>query len=488
MRRRRASAEMAIAELLATAPVLHGEQSRRLLLSRLSQRSETRLDVSDYPTGRQWFLGLVSVCDSSLVGLAHLPAAAGDLGLADATLAELSRLADRWEASEALADASDDLLARLETALTTTAPATVAHAYRLALGGLAVSPPTHCDTAWAVLLHLAGRNAPLGALPPYLAFLDQVGVLLTPAITNQVGRFLRRQVNGAGLADQLADAHGRRTAQVGLVHLILQFERSELVDGQVEMTCWRQWPGIEGFEPCGTRLGSNDDLEAMAEDAIGELEELLAEGEQLVALEFILPRPLLDLPVEHWRTENDTTLPRPIGLRYPVVLRSLERQRRRRGQREWRLRWRALTKGATGFAHCDAFGVGGGEHDHDRLQTRFLREDAMVALVLSGPPREDLAASELDIALNCGVPVVVWHRGSRTEDAIAAAIQAFLGSATGGAGLTDLRERARRLRVDAHLARPDWPDLGRHLALMWEDPDRQPEQGPEIAAPMARRR
>ncbi|MBL7497789.1 hypothetical protein I6A84_05995 [Frankia sp. CNm7] len=471
--------------LLTGTPVLRGEQSRSLFLDRLSRLSGLRLEMPAYLPDRQWFLALVEMCGKSVTGLAQIPWAAGDLGVPAAAVDELCRLVDRWEAAAALADLPDDLLARLETELGGVPPGDVGHAYRQAVGDLPDTPPAHGDSAWAVLLHLAGRNAPAGGLPPYMPFLEAVRDRLRPDTATRVDEWNQRRAQTAELAAELDAARARRTLPAGPVHLIVQLERSQLHPGQTELTWWRQWPGIDGFEPCGTRLVplDEDELERVTEELVLDLEDSLADGENTVALEFILPLDLLHLPVDQWRKEIDSVLPRSIGMQYPVVLRSLERQRTRPWHRVWRLRWRQLAKGMADTVHC---GGGADEHDPDRLQARILAEESMVALVLSGPPNETPAVLQLRIALSCGLPVVAWHRGEQTRDDVADAIRAFL-AAVDGVGLTDLRDRLRRLRLEARLAPARWPDLGRHLAVILDDPDRQPEQGPSIPAPVKRR-
>ncbi|ADP80949.1 hypothetical protein FraEuI1c_2924 [Pseudofrankia inefficax] len=473
-------------DLLSGCLVLRSEQSRHLLLDRLSQLSAVQFTLPGFTTDRQWFLGLVTTCGKSAEGLAQLPWAARDLGVPEAAFDALCRLVDGWEACAVLADLPDELLGRLGDELARLPAGEAGHAYRQAAGDLPVSPPPHCDSAWAVLLHLTRMNSAVGGLPPYLPFVDALGDRLRPDTARQVERWIRRRADADGLAGELDAARGRRTLPAGAVRLIVQLERNRLDDDRLELTWWRQWPGIEGFEPCGTRLVPRDEreLERVTEDLVLDLEDLLADGENTVELEFILPLELLHLPVDQWRKEIDSALPRSIGLQYPVVLRSLERQRTRPWHRVWRLRWRQLTDGLADTVHCDPVLDA---PDLDQLQAKILTEESLVALVLSGPPQGGPAALELRLALSCGLPVVAWHRAEQTRDEVADALRAFL-TAADGVGLTDLRDRLRRLRVQAHLAPADWPDLGRNLAVIWDDPERQPEQGPWIAAPVERRR
>ena len=63
-----------------------------------------------------------------------------------------------------------------------------------------------------------------------------------------------------------------------------------------------------------------------------------------IRVEFLLQYNLLNLPVDQWGLETGSSLPRLLGLRYQVVVRSLNRARSPRRHREWHRRWELLTK------------------------------------------------------------------------------------------------------------------------------------------------
>jgi hypothetical protein len=111
----------------------------------------------------------------------------------------------------------------------------------------------------------------------------------------------------------------------------------------------------------------------------------------------------------------------------------------------------------------------------------LVADDTLVALVLSEPPGAAgrTGTREIEIAIRCGLPVVIWSRQEPSPGAFADAIRAFVES-----GVAELPDRARRLRLEALLLRPDERErhLGRHLALLWDDPERQPERGSETSS------
>ncbi|WP_307874707.1 VMAP-C domain-containing protein [Frankia nepalensis] len=493
--------EREIARLLRGSPPLRGEASRTLLLDRLSRWAGVALDLPAYPTDQQWFLGLLETCRGPLVGLAWLPDAVSDLGVPDPTVAMLRRLVNRWEAYALVEDASEELLRRLESELRAVTPTEVGPAFRRALGGHAVSPPPHCDSAWAVLLWLMGQGAgPLG-LPPDMAFLEAVMDRLDPETARQADQWNRQRASARGLAGPLDRERLHRDPRkrpAGPVHLLLQFDllpRTEQGPAgqpgtdpgrQAEVTWWRQWPETAGFERVGRVVRPVDALEAFTRQVVAELEEEPRARKADVAIEFILSRELLHLRVEHWQADDNPELPSTLGVEYPVVLRSLERHRRSRWHRRWWNLWEQLTEG-------DSHSVKWGEDEHadkdswsllQSLHAEIVADTDTVALVLSGPPdgRAAWAGRELEVALRLGVPVVLWYRGGRTRD-VAAAVDAFLHGGqeadrpVGAPRLADLRDRVWRLRTDSYRNATEGPDLGRHLALIWDDPERQPERG-----------
>ncbi|MFJ5984507.1 hypothetical protein [Lentzea sp. NPDC092896] len=57
-----------------------------------------------------------------------------------------------------------------------------------------------------------------------------------------------------------------------------------------------------------------------------------------VALEFVMARPLLQIPIMGWRKEHRSGDPRPLLYDWPRMLRSLERMRSAHWHRLWRRR------------------------------------------------------------------------------------------------------------------------------------------------------
>ncbi|WP_131803462.1 MULTISPECIES: VMAP-C domain-containing protein [Pseudofrankia] len=536
--RRRAEVEREIADVLRDCPSLQGEVAHHVLVGRLLRRGGVSLSVPAAATDAIWFLGLIGVCQRALGGFAELACAVEDLRVEQPTVDALARLADRWEAYGELGDVPDGVLHQLEVELRLLTPVDVSGAYRHTAGDSARTVPAYCDTAWAALLWLFCQNAsppdpasdsvagpgmptlPAPSLPPSMTFLEAVKDALSPATAGQVDAWNRRRARDAGLVRQLDEIRLRRdpqTREPGVVHLIFQFELRRAADhaaGQpmtrsqeIEVACWRQWPRSERFERVAATVCTAGELPRLTSEAVVGLEEELRDAEDLIMIEFILSHELLHLPVEHWQMEYDDRLPSAIGLGYPLALRSLERQRRTSWHRRWRRRWRRLAEGDGHGVHWDADNAGG---DLSKLYASTIEDENTVAVALSGPPRRrgGRTGRELNIALQCGVPIIMWHRGEPTH-AASTALRAFLDGIEGepivhvGHGgvavapadlderpdiagvvgvrpavsqLTDLRDRAQRLRARAYRISAASQDLGWHLALIWDDPDRQPER------------
>ncbi len=466
-------------DVLDGLPQLRSERSRHLLLDMVARWSGKSLQVPDYPTARQWFYGLVDACAHDPRSIASLLDAAARLQPGPPAAASLMRLRDEWDAMETAADAPGELWSLLRVELGELTRMEIAEPYHAATGYQVAQPPAHCADAWHVFLHLVGLNTEPGGLPPYLIFLEQVAHRLTPATGSQVDRWNRRRAYAWGMATELDRtrlAKPARPSEGKSVHLIIQFEPDYLEAGHYLMSWWYQWDAHEdSFELGGRRLVQTAEMEQQVGTVVVGLEAALADRDERVVIEFILPFELLDVPVDWWGLESHAYLPAPLVKDYPVMLRSLERLRTRHWHRAWRQRWwelgRASGRGGIHWSRPS------GQNYLDRLDTALLSDGGIVALVLSQPPgaAAGTGTRELEIAMRCGLPVVIWSRQESQPGAFTEELEAFVGTS----GIADLPERVRRLRLDALLAEPGEREghLGRHLALLWDDPDRQPGHG-----------
>ncbi len=465
-------------DVLDGHPELQSEHNRHLLLKMVVRWSGKSLQVTNYATSRQWLFGLLGACAHDSRSIATLLEVAARLQPDPVGTTSLMRLRDEWDAVETAADAPGELWSQLRVELSEITRAEAVEPYRSATGDRLAQLPTYCANAWHVFLHVVGLNREPGGLPPHMIFLERVAHRLRPATGVRVDQWNRRRAYTWGMA---AELHRARLAGPGRpaagrpVYLIIQLDPDRLEPGRYLMSWWYQWDGREvTFELGGRRLVDAAEMERQVGTVVAGLEAALADRDEPIVIEFILPFELLGVPVDRWRLESHGHRPIPLAKDYPVVLRSLERIRARHWHRAWRQRWRELGRGSgPGGIHWSR--PDGRDH-LDRLDTALVSDGRIVALVLSEPPGSagGTGTRELKIAIRCGLPVVIWSRQELSPGAFTDALEAFVGTS----GAADLPERVRRLRLDAMLVEAEHErHLGRHLALLWDDPDRQPERG-----------
>ncbi|MEU9338020.1 hypothetical protein AB0D49_33485 [Streptomyces sp. NPDC048290] len=195
-------------------------------------------------------------------------------------------------------------------------------------------------------------------------------------------------------------------------------------------------------------------------------------------VEFLLPRTLLDLPVDRWVSGagagREDPRGTPLGLRCPVVVRDLERATDPPARERWARRWQVQTR-RHALAEQDVLWLESGPGEERRQALRAAGERFCAVVVEpdgSGYRALPSTAESLAAALDAGVPVVLWDRAGE---------EPFGGPPPGtfrhtarqlmhGGAFEQLPERLRSLRAEAlESADGDW---GRRLALLWDDPTR----------------
>ncbi|TGA85749.1 hypothetical protein E2651_41630 [Streptomyces sp. MZ04] len=193
-----------------------------------------------------------------------------------------------------------------------------------------------------------------------------------------------------------------------------------------------------------------------------------------LTLEFLFPRDLLDLPVESWAKRGFHDASGTLGEDHPVVLRSLERVERTDTHGRWAKRWDALITDRGGPVHWFP----------DDGRARLLTDPQPVMVVLSEPPgcrrSRHSGVDELGESLRAGVPIVVWDRRGGVDPAF----RDELLKLTVRTGIDQLPDVVKSLRIEAvgeDPAEGGSSTLGRHAALLWDDPYRLPGERGEAA-------
>jgi hypothetical protein len=184
------------------------------------------------------------------------------------------------------------------------------------------------------------------------------------------------------------------------------------------------------------------------------------------AVEFLLPRTLLNLPVQRWRKEHGSGQPRPLRYDYRLSIRSLERAKARHWHRAWNVRWDSMAENPS----PDRLHYSGSADFAGHPIDAVLSDERWVGLVMartpSRQPEPGDAPDELTAALRSGLPVIFWHPDAGPED-LRDLINWVLG---GDGGFIDLLARCKLTNSPA--AVPFNDSLVRDLVVMWDDPKR----------------
>jgi hypothetical protein len=182
-------------------------------------------------------------------------------------------------------------------------------------------------------------------------------------------------------------------------------------------------------------------------------------------VEFVLPDDLLNYDVAGLTYQIGDERPLPLGLKYGVHVRSLERMRDSgAGRQQWRERWRALrTQGVKAHGWSESYS--------NRLHTwqaTLAMEPDCTAVVLDAPDGGP-ATSALKVAMAEGIGVAVWDRRGKFSEERREVVNAVFASVSTPdqipIAIHRLRQRAETHNDGASL-------LGRHIAFMWDDPTR----------------
>ncbi|WP_431965019.1 effector-associated domain 2-containing protein [Actinacidiphila sp. bgisy160] len=340
------------------------------------------------------------------------------------------------------------------------------------------SAPVHCTEPWAVFLHASTLNARNGQPLPCLQLLRRLAFAAEGERQLALMEWADAHDPHPTVPDDAGPAEpAYRSSQTETGvwrpsdYLIIRLR--PLLDGETEgMTILSYWRRVH---PGGQVRGEDrrialQDLEREVRTLIHQAESDWAyflKGE--LAIEFVLPWDLLHLPVERWEKSSFRGIGAVLGEDHPVVIRSLERLDRRDLHGRWGRRWDAFAEGRAGRAHWFA----------DDGLPHLLSDPPPAVAVLSSAPGSGSTAGEesrhtpdeLGEALRAGIPVVLWDRRGRTGPEFRAAIRAVLDDGDP----RRLPALVKSLRITSRDGDSEGaPVVGRHVALLWDDPYRLP--------------
>ncbi|SCL28510.1 hypothetical protein GA0070616_3707 [Micromonospora nigra] len=481
--------ERELANVLAEMPLMQYPDRRQQMVRRLRKELRRNDIIPDMSTPLGQSQEIAADCLDLPDGMAALIAVVRLYDEAAPELPTLRRL--RYE-SEVLAVLPEDDWGTLREALTAVRSVPLTRLVQEASGHREDALPTWCANAWDALVHLAGLNAGTD-LPPTIRFLT----LLEPEVDDVTADLIRRRNRREARQFELTDELDRQRVAVRAgpertqryAYLVIQIER-DLEPGSTSYTVshYRQWHGDGRWHSRlrGRAAGvARDELEPAVEQIVQLMEIEWADRPAEVAIELVLETHLLNEDFPWWRKEaaGEDGEHKVLAMDYTIVVRSLQRLRRPAWRRMWRLRWEKL-QASPRDTRLYRSQPDGPEYP-TRLEALLSDEQNCAAILLSEPPSSDPDArpTELLTALRAGLPVVLWHRLAPSDGDLYEHVSTLTAH-----GLADLPALVRRTRLAALRSPQAEQDQhhGRHLVVLWDDPERRPETdsrgSPEVIA------
>lgn len=322
--------------------------------------------------------------------------------------------------------------------------------------------------AWAAFNILTDYNAGPDGIPPALTFLrllaEHIGGEAGADITTWIGERARQLRLGPALEQQ-------KEIQLPIpershLHLTIMLEPISADPTQCTLAFWRQddpevWPPALG----DVREIAIDELEHRVDDVIVDAESVWSGQRISAAVEFLLPRELINLPVQRWAKEHSSGQPQPLRYDYRLGIRSLERMRAKHWHRAWRVRWDSML----GDPSVDRLHYSGCAEFEENPIDALLSDGRWVGLVMADPPcpRPEPGAlpDELTTALRSGLPLILWHPEASAEE-----LRELLDWILDESNLIHLLDR--RKSANSVATAPFRNSLAHDLVVLWDDPER----------------
>ncbi|MFI9154138.1 hypothetical protein [Streptomyces sp. NPDC053367] len=324
-------------------------------------------------------------------------------------------------------------------------------------------------------------NVQPDGVPPAVLLLDRAAELTrVPGWSHALVTWAEGWAERNGLLAQLEQRRARRaeaTPDPTIPRcLVVAVEPARDGSGDIVVRTWlNAVPGHWHPQPVDPEVTRLDDLAAAVERALKQTMRLSAAHDTPPGgsgssappyVEFLLPYDLLNFDVAGLTVRTGDGNPLPLGLKYGVHLRSLERMRADDFlvRAQWKARWHTLqTEGITvhGWRAADAQDVG-------RWQAALAAEPSCTAAVLDAPD-SGAATEALKAAVAEGIGLAVWDRRGEFPEERREVVAAVFAAVQQPARLPGVIHELRR-RAELDSAGPQL--VSRHLAFLWDDPNR----------------
>lgn len=319
-------------------------------------------------------------------------------------------------------------------------------------------------------------NADSSGLPRLLSLLEHLAPEVRADLAAELRAWADAQAERMGLVAELQAIRAQcaqrpqvRPEPQAAAYLVVQILPDSPSGQRCRLAHWRQMDLTEGWKPRrGTDVvGDLDDIKLAVAALIEEVESEWSHFDPDVRIEFVLPNELLNLDVDQWPWDT-TSIPQPIGTRYPVAVRALERMQVNKYHRHWRQRWKRLSAWLDGAGPLpDGANHWAGDQNPDALGGVLMRDMSLLSMVLGEPPLP--GSSGLDavvVGVRDGIPLMLWHRDDCTSQEFRDLVKGVLH----GEG-EPMLERVRLARADACAERRPG-HAGNALSVLCDDPDR----------------
>lgn len=462
-----------LVKALAQLPCMGSAQDRNFIVRLLADRLGAVLQIEESPRAHVHILNIVEVVNRRSDGLAALLHVVREMDGGTIHLREVESIIDErtalplWPEEE-----REELFALLRGVIFPD----LVELYRQ-VGGVG-APELQTETTYReVFLTLETLNADPDGLPKPILFVEHLARGRRSELAMELRRWADRQASRLGVITELQKV--RRESKAPLpgpppnspAYLVLLLRRIGLSGDRFQLDHWSQLDLSEGWHPeRGDHFtGTLDEIKRQVATLIEAVEVKWARYLPDIRIEMVLSGELLNLDVDQWPWEVESSQPVPIGCRYAFAIRSLERMQTGKWHRSWHARWNILEDHLKNGAIPPESTRRLEATDTIRsLVADFETDPNVVSMQLSKPPDPTaVGEDEVFVGLRAGLPMMIWHRTDCDSEEFLTTVWELLHGDGPGA---DVLQRLRQIRTTAY--RSHAGHVGHHLAVMWDDPER----------------
>ncbi|ONI70669.1 hypothetical protein ALI144C_49555 [Actinosynnema sp. ALI-1.44] len=457
---------------------LNDLSGRNLVIRIVSDELDHPLAVDEYPQTTTHLFSLVNACRQRPDGLSTLLVVLERLEPGSTAMADVRRVITEMIVYDTI---SPEDRRQLFTLLSGVVIPDIGDLYRFVAGEAALDLPEQ-TTYQEMFRALETLNAAVSGIPKPIVFVEHLANRVRLDLAVELRRWVSGQAGKLGLDAELGQL--REQVVPTMIHkppqradgyVVFQIERAGPSGDAYRIATWKQLDITEGWHPergPDIHATSVSEMQFRVAEVIESVESEWAQFEPTIRLEFLLSTELLNLDVDQWQWETESRFPEPMGCRFLVSVRSLERMKARKWHRSWYIRWNELK--AQVSQHKSVTRGGGYQNRSNahqalrELVSYFERTPTVVSLILSAPPTGATYTDEISIALRAGIPMIIWHRWDCDAEEFGAAVDHILYESNA----QHLLDRVRVVRANAYADGLELRHVGNQLTILWDDPER----------------